>query len=836
MQTKNYLRNWGLKALLVMLLPLGSNLAQAQNLITNGSFESGTTDWNNLVGDDGVATYSVSSTDVYSGAGALTIAVTTLGANPWSIQSMHTATALVKGQPYTLTFYAKSATAGSALNAVIQDSSYLAQSFTLSASWTKYEWTFTAADHNPLLRFQYSNVDTYSIDAVQMVGLNATGGENLLTNGSFESGVTNWLNLAGDSSVASFDVIATDAIDSIHSLKTVVSVLGKNPWSIQSIHDVTTLTLSKPYILSFYAKADVAGTTINVVIQNTSYLSQSFTLTTTWTKYEWAFAAAETDPQVKFQYPNVATYFVDDVRVVDPSGTGKLNIAIAPATSYQTMVGFGGALTWYCDMVTKNPKKSELVNLMFSDMGTDIVRFKNWYYPKGYPATKSTDTMEVDYFKGHFDATNELYTLAKQANNNIEVLLSSWTPPSAYKSNGVQPEGTLKKNNGQFMYEELGSYYKDVLDSITFNPDYFSFQNEPGYINSGWATCEWRPTETTDFPGYDKGFDAVYNAIKTRSFVPKLIGPETENLGSAAWNSGVNTFRDMTTPVVSKPYLYGYAYHLYNFAGSPGNISANTLNMVKNEFGDKPNFMTEFSSNNFDWLQTADAIHQTVVEANASAYIYWELMWDTASKSALIKVDNDGFTIGDNYYTLKHYAKYIDKGYKRVAVTGGNSLVKVSAFLNPTGDQVTLVALNNNTEAKDLTFDFGANAVGSATAYRSESGNFYQTLGAVNLAQGHTLPAKSLTTFVVNLDGLTGLRDTEKAGLQMKAYPNPFENAMTIALDGAFQYQLFSLSGMELERGSGNNQINIGQSLSKGTYLLKTSQNHLTNTVIVNKY
>src|SRR5687767_15956663 len=71
----------------------------------------------------------------------------------------------------------------------------------------------------------------------------------------------------------------------------------------------------------------------------------------------------------------------------EPEG---LKITIDPAVTYQEMVGFGGALTWYSERVLTSSKKDEILNLIFKDLGADIIRFKNCYYPDNYPTVTTT--------------------------------------------------------------------------------------------------------------------------------------------------------------------------------------------------------------------------------------------------------------------------------------------------------------------------------------------------------------------------------------------------------------------------------------------------------------
>ena len=218
----------------------------------------------------------------------------------------------------------------------------------------------------------------------------------------------------------------------------------------------------------------------------------------------------------------------------DPDPTdNSIKITVDPSTTYQEMVGFGGALTWYCDRVTSSAKKNEILDKMVNDLGADIIRLKNWYYPANYPTNKTPDQMEVSWFKQSFDATNELYDLIKTRNSNTQVLLSSWGPPSVLKDNNNLNEGTLKKEGGKFVYDQFATYWEDILDHISFTPDYLSMQNEPNYTNPGWETCMWSSSETATLPGYANAIDTLYQRIKDRTDLPVIIGPESANLSSA---------------------------------------------------------------------------------------------------------------------------------------------------------------------------------------------------------------------------------------------------------------------------------------------------------------
>jgi len=424
------------------------------------------------------------------------------------------------------------------------------------------------------------------------------------------------------------------------------------------------------------------------------------------------------------------------------------NAVIDPAVTYQEMIGFGGSLTWYSERVIASPQKEQVCKLLFEDLGTDIVRFKNNYYPLGYPAVKSPSTMENSSIKSLWSVTGDLYAIAKQLNPGIQILVSSWTPPSALKSNNNLREGTLKKENGIFMYEAFGDYWNDLLDNLQFNPDYISIQNEPGWITPDWETCEWRPAETTEFPGYDAAFDAVYNKIRTRTNPPKMIGPEAENIGYSGKLAG-NTFAVFSDPLKNKPHLAAYAYHTYNYSASA--LIAQTkadLNMIRDSYGNKPCIMTEYS--NFTWFNTAWFIIQNINEANAAGYIYWLMAWDDSNNDSMIRLSPSGaFTVTPFYYVMKHFSKEIDRGYTRVKVLSPS--VPMSAFIDPSGRKITVVAVNPTTDAVNYELEVTGKTITSIRAVQTDEIYNYKEIRPVGTDKYIILKPKSVTTIVLDL-------------------------------------------------------------------------------------
>ena len=425
-------------------------------------------------------------------------------------------------------------------------------------------------------------------------------------------------------------------------------------------------------------------------------------------------------------------------------------ITVNPSVTYQKMIGFGGSLTWYSDRITNSPNRNQICQLLFEDLGTDIIRFKNNYYPYGYPDVKTTEAMENSSILALFNTTSQLYTLARQYNPDIRFLISSWTPPSALKSNNNLRQGTLKKEGEAFMYQAFAEYWNDMLDHLPFNPDYISIQNEPGWITPDWETCEWRGTETADFPGYVNAFDAVYNMISSRNDPPEMIGPEAENIGVSS-KLGGNTFAVYSDPIRDKPYLAAYAYHTYNFPASVLITETRSLlNMIRDSYGNKPCLMTEYS--NFSWFNTAHFILENLNEANASGYLYWLMAWSDTNEQAMIKVSSAGdYSLTPFYYVMKHYSRNIDRDYVRIDAKVSSPLLRVTAFQDPAGKKITLVIINPVNFAANVSFKAEGKSITSVQAVQSVEGSYYKDLGPVAPAGQITLKPLSVTTVVMEI-------------------------------------------------------------------------------------
>jgi endo-1,4-beta-xylanase len=140
----------------------------APNLLAglNGDFESGTgssfTSWTNLAGGTSSATFSA-----VAGNGtprAMQVNVATAGANAYDAQSIGTAFNITSGHVINFSVDIKAAAAGGKVRVVVQNANYLQYDITPTTSWATYTFSLTVAETSPIIRFNFPNTGTYTID------------------------------------------------------------------------------------------------------------------------------------------------------------------------------------------------------------------------------------------------------------------------------------------------------------------------------------------------------------------------------------------------------------------------------------------------------------------------------------------------------------------------------------------------------------------------------------------------------------------------------------------------------------------------------------------------
>jgi O-glycosyl hydrolase len=102
--------------------------------------------------------------------------------------------------------------------------------------------------------------------------------------------------------------------------------------------------------------------------------------------------------------------------------TGTVNIS----TVYQQLEGFGGAGVYDPPNLTSNSQREAIYDLLFRDLGLDILRIRNTY---------STDSGGYNGDNGsNLTATKAMVAAAKLRNPALKTELVPWSPPASCSS------------------------------------------------------------------------------------------------------------------------------------------------------------------------------------------------------------------------------------------------------------------------------------------------------------------------------------------------------------------------------------------------------------------
>jgi glucuronoarabinoxylan endo-1,4-beta-xylanase len=460
--------------------------------------------------------------------------------------------------------------------------------------------------------------------------------------------------------------------------------------------------------------------------------------------------------------------------------------------AHQTMVGFGASIAWADDQLTAHPKKSEIYNYIFNDLGLDILRIRNIY--RNNPTNFAPTFVEI------------VSTMNKLSPIKPKLLISSWSPPANIKSNNdVQNGGSLIKQNGKYVYGAFAQYWVNAINAYRasgINPDYISIQNEPDF-SATWESCLLDANESSTNAGYNHALDTVYTALQQMQLPPKILGSEVLGIGYGEFQKYMQYF-------INYSQFDGYAYHLYH--GESDNVNDNhnpdlfiqNLSTIANTYQGKPIFQTEYDRG--DWFNTVWLMHNCLVYGNVSAYLWWELVWGSGG-NPLIQMQSNTYTVTKYYWAFRQYSKFIASDWKRVTADVDTSILRVSAFTSPAGNKLTVVVLNIKSQTQSMNFDIQDFSIDSGMVIRTSGTEAGDTVS--NSYDGKStldFPARSITTLsftgalVTNVDSKPVMPG--ECSLSQD-YPNPFNPSTTIdyslAKESFVQLKIFDVLGREIK-------------------------------------
>ena len=505
------------------------------------------------------------------------------------------------------------------------------------------------------------------------------------------------------------------------------------------------------------------------------------------------------------------------VWVTTPDGTDKLTpvapatfgsatptaptIVVDPTLTYQTMQGFGGAITdssatvlYRLSPAARAATMRSLFDPVTGD-GLDYLRQPIGASDFVATADYTYDDLpagQTDYAQSHFSVKHDqaqilpLLREAKALNPRLQIIASPWSPPAWMKTNGSLIGGRLIDDPR--IYRSYALYLLKFVQAYRANGvtvNAITVQNEPqNRTPSGYPGTDmpsWQEEKVIE----DLGPMLRAAGLRTQIFAYDHNWTEHPNDVAATppdETADINAYPQNVLNSPAAQYVAGVAYHCY--FGDPSAMTA-----LHNQFPDQAIYFTECSgsqsadpANTFSDTLKWHARNLIIGSPRnwAQTVINWNLALDPsggphvggcATCTPIVTVGPDGtVTKNAEYYTLGHLARFVQPGAVRIAstsfgTTGWNGQVMDVAFRNPDGSTV-LVAHNEN----DNPAAFGVREGSQAFTY--------------------TLPGGALATFTWRGTpaGTYDLRQLSPSGWTATADPGADSAASAVDGDASTRY------------------------------------------------
>ena len=399
----------------------------------------------------------------------------------------------------------------------------------------------------------------------------------------------------------------------------------------------------------------------------------------------------------------------------DPgAGQGGVRIDVRPDRTFQTIEGFGAAMTdssaWVFDNLLDTRQRRSLMRTLFSPdqgigisylrvpMGASDFTASGLYSYNDLPAGQ-TDPDQLLFSIDH-DRQSIIPRLkeAKVFNPALKLMGSPWSAPGWMKTSGSMIGGSLDPQ----WSASYALYFERFIQGYTAEGlpiDAISLQNEPLFVPGNYPGMGMSASQQTDLIKNHFGPRFAQNGIQT-----KILAYDHN------WDVASYPLEVLDDPVANQ-YVAGSAFHGYG-----GNVTAQSA--VHDAHPDKGIYFTEFSGGTW-----SPSFESNLVSFARDLFIggtrNWTknvLLWNLALDEngdphqggcfgcrGVVAVDSSSgaVTLNEEFYLLGHASKFILPGAVRISSSTQPGTLEAVAFRNPDDSEV-LLSVNPSFQTQTL--------------------------------------------------------------------------------------------------------------------------------------
>lgn len=406
-------------------------------------------------------------------------------------------------------------------------------------------------------------------------------------------------------------------------------------------------------------------------------------------------------------------------------------LVVDPGQRFQTMEGFGGALTessaWVLAQLPE-AERAEVIRRYF-DPGAGI----------GYTLARthinscdfslnlwSLDDVAGDYDLHHFTLEpmrRWVLPLIHEARaaaggETLRLLASPWSPPYWMKTNYRMDDGGFLRGEYRASWAQWYVRFVQAMREEEGIPVWaLTVQNEP-QAHQVWESCLYTPEQERDF---------VKNFLG-----PALTQAGLEDVKLLALDHNRDILEAHADASLGDPetarYLWGMGLHWYvsnDFAVS---------SRVHAKFPGKPVLFTEgcFEGGHAmgAWEHGEGYAHQMMGDFSnwVVGFIDWNIVLDQrggpnhvgnfCDAPVIVDTTTKSVTYGPSFYYIGHFSRFVKPGAVRIGSRGGRAAIESMAFQNPDGS-IAVVMMNRTDLAQSTRLQVGGETVAVALPARS---------------------------------------------------------------------------------------------------------------------